>query len=236
MIGAVAGGVGPAPQGSFREPTDALADASLGLDIGERLTLNGAAFTVRGITNGQTYFAGIPTVVVPLRAAQRLGLDERPLATAIVARGAPRSIPRGFTALTNSEVAVDLGRPVAQAKQTISLIRWLLWIVAAGIIGAIVYLSALERTTEFAVLKAIGVSTRDVALGLISQAVLLAILAVALAVLLEIAAAPAAAMSVEVPVTSYLTLPLLALAVGVIASSLGLRRALRVDPALAFGS
>jgi putative ABC transport system permease protein len=136
--------------------------------------------------------------------------------------------------LTNSAVAVDLSRPVAQAKQTISLVRWLLWIVAAGIIGAIVYLSALERTTEFAVLKAIGVSTRDVVLGLVSQAVLLAALAVALAVLLETAAAPAAAMSVEVPTLSYLTLPLLALVVGVAASGLALRRALRIDPALAF--
>jgi putative ABC transport system permease protein len=234
VIGAVPSGVGPAPPGALVRPTDALADASLGLHIGDALTLNGATFTVRGITHGRTYFAGIPTVVVPLRAAQRLGLDGRPLATAIVARGFPRTLPRGLTMLTNSAVAVDLSRPVAQAKQTISLVRWLLWIVAAGIIGAIVYLSALERTTEFAVLKAIGVSTRDVVLGLVSQAVLLAALAVALAVLLETAAAPAAAMSVEVPTLSYLTLPLVALVVGVAASGLALRRALRIDPALAF--
>lgn len=234
VIGAVPGGVGPAPAGSLAHATDALADASLGLDVGDTLTLNGASFTVSGVTHGRTFFAGIPTVVVSLRAAQRLGLDGRPLATAIVARGTPSAIPRGFNVLTNSEVRVDLSRPVAQAKQTINLIRWLLWIVAAGIIGAIVYLSALERTTEFAVLKAVGVSTRDVALGLVSQAVLLAILAVALAVLLEIAAAPAAAMSVEVPTVSYLTLPLLALVVGVLASALALRRALRIDPALAF--
>jgi putative ABC transport system permease protein len=64
--------------------------------------------------------------------------------------------------------------------------------------------------------------------------VLLAALAVALAVLLETAAAPAAAMSVEVPTLSYLTLPLVALVVGVAASGLALRRALRIDPALAF--
>jgi putative ABC transport system permease protein len=236
LIGAVPRGVGPAAEGLLTGPRDALADASLGLGVGDELTLNGAVFIVRGVTHGRTYFAGIPTVVVPLRAAQRLGFDGRRLATAIVADGVPeRSLP-GLTALTNREVAVDLGRPIAQAKQTISFIRWLLWIVAAGIIGAIVYLSALERTTEFAVLKAIGVSTRDVALGLVSQAVLLTILAVALAVLLEIAAAPAAAMSVEVPAVAYLTLPVLALVVGVLASVLALRRALRVDPALAFGS
>jgi putative ABC transport system permease protein len=234
VVGAVPGGVGPAPAGSLSRPADALADASLGLGVGDRLTLNGAAFTVRGVTHGRTYFAGIPTVVVALAAAQRLGLGGRPLATAVVARGTPSAAPPAFTMLTNSEAETDLSRPVAQAKQTISLIRALLWIVAAGIIGAIVYLSTLERTTEFAVLKAIGVSTRDIALGLVSQAVLLALLAVVLAVLLELAVAPAVAMSVEVPTLSYLTLPVLALVVGAVASGLALRRALRVDPALAF--
>jgi putative ABC transport system permease protein len=234
VVGAVPGGVGPAPAGSLSRPADALADASLGLGVGDHLTLNGTPFTVRGVTHGRTYFAGIPTVVVALAAAQRLGLGGRPLATAVLARGRPLSTPPGFSALTNSEVAIDLGRPVAQAKQTISLVRALLWIVAGGIIGAIVYLSALERTTEFAVLKAIGVSTRDIALGLVSQAVLLAVLAVGLAVLLELAVAPAVAMSVEVPTLSYLTLPLLALVVGGVASGLALRRALRIDPALAF--
>lgn len=234
VVGTVPGGVGPAPAGSLRRPDDALADASLGLHVGDTLMLNGHAFTVRGATHGRTYFAGIPTVVVSLKAAERVGLAGRPLATAIVARGEPTRIPKGFTVLRNDAVKTDLGRPVAQAKQTINLIRWLLWVVAAGIIGAIVYLSALERTTEFAVLKAIGVSTRTVVLGLVSQAVLLAILAAALAVVLEFAAAPAAAMSVEVPALTYLTLPLLAVAVGILASALALRRALAIDPALAF--
>jgi putative ABC transport system permease protein len=42
------------------------------------------------------------------------------------------------------------------------------------------------------------------------------------------------AMSVEVPTSTFLTLPLVALAVGVAASMIGLRRAVAVDPALAF--
>jgi putative ABC transport system permease protein len=41
-------------------------------------------------------------------------------------------------------------------------------------------------------------------------------------------------MSVEVPALTYLTLPLVAIAVGILASALALRRALAVDPALAF--
>ncbi len=46
--------------------------------------------------------------------------------------------------------------------------------------------------------------------------------------------APAAAMSVEVSTTGYLSLPVVAVMVGVLASLAGVRRAIRVDPALAF--
>ncbi len=136
--------------------------------------------------------------------------------------------------LGNREVASDLARPVLQAKQTISLIRLLLWAVAAGIIGAIVYLSVLERTRDFAALKAIGLSTSHLLGGLVLQAVVLSLLSALLAVAIEQAIAPAVAMSVEVPVLAYVSLPLVAVFVGVLASFIGLRRAVGVDPALSF--
>jgi putative ABC transport system permease protein len=181
-----------------------------------------------------TYFAGIPRVTVSFRTAQRLGLDGRRLATAIVTRGTPASVPPALTLLGNDEVAEDLARPINPAKQTIGLLRFLLWLVAAGIIGAIVYLSVLERVGDFAVLKAIGVSARHLLTALLLQAVLLSLLAAALAVGLQAAIAPAVAMSVEVPATTFLTLPLVAVLVGAAASALALRRAISVDPALAF--
>jgi putative ABC transport system permease protein len=181
-----------------------------------------------------TYFAGIPRVTISVRLAQRLGLNNQRLATAIVTQGRPRTVPRSFTMLENREVKQDLARPINPAKDTISLIRVLLWIVASGIIGAIVYLSVLERVGDFAVLKAIGVSGRSLLGGLLLQAVLLSLLSALLAVGLQAAIAPAVAMSVEVPTVSFLTLPLIAVVVGALASFLGLRRALSVDPALAF--
>ena len=90
---------------------------------------------------------------------------------------APPPCRRGLALLGTSDVKEDLGRPVRQAKQTIALIRVLLWIVAAGIIGAVVYLSVLERVRDLAALKAIGVATRDLVAGLILQAALLSLLA-----------------------------------------------------------
>jgi putative ABC transport system permease protein len=237
LIGVVPRGTGSPPGWRGRllaRPRTAIADASLGLAAGDVIELNGRQLRVGALTRGQTYFAGIPTVTVSLATAQALALDRRPLATAIVTRGHPLAAPRGFAALGNDDVVRDLERPVLQAKQTISLIRALLWAVAAGIIGAIVYLSVLERTRDFAALKAIGVSTASLLGGLILQAVVLSLLSATLAVAIEEAVAPAVAMSVEVPVLACVSLPVVAVAVGVCASFIGLRRAIGVDPALSF--
>ena len=237
LLGVVPGGVGspPAPQGRLLDQRGtAIVDESLGLVVGDAIDLNGKSLRVGAVTRGQTYFAGIPTVIVSLRDAQALALDGRPLATAIVTRGRPSIVPPGFAVLANAEVARDLERPVLQAKQTISMIRLLLWVVAAGIIGAIVYLSVLERTRDFAALKAIGVSNAHMLGGLVLQAVVLSMFSALLAVAIEEAIAPAVAMSVEVPLFAYVSLPLVAVAVGVLASFIGLRRAVGVDPALSF--
>jgi putative ABC transport system permease protein len=42
-------------------------------------------------------------------------------------------------------------------------------------------------------------------------------------------------LAVEVPASAYIALPIVAVVVGLIASLFGLRRAVTVDPALAFG-
>jgi putative ABC transport system permease protein len=238
LLGVVPGGVGSPAGAEARvlERGHAIADASLGLGVGDRLDLSGTDFRVGAVTHGRTYFAGVPTVTVSLRAAQRLALDGRPLSTAIVTKGVPVSAPRGFALLGSAEVRTDLGRPVAQAKQTISFIRMLLWAVGAGIIGAIVYLAALERMREFAALKAIGVSTGHLMSGLAVQAALLSLLSALLAVALENAIAPAVAMSVEVSPAALATLPLTAVTAGIAASALAIRRAVSADPALAFGA
>jgi putative ABC transport system permease protein len=47
--------------------------------------------------------------------------------------------------------------------------------------------------------------------------------------------APMFPMTVVVPAGAYLALPVVALVIGLLASAAGLRRAVSVDPALAFG-
>jgi putative ABC transport system permease protein len=211
-----------------------VADKSLDVDVGDTLNVFGEDFEVVGQTEGVTYYAGTPTVFVPLEDAQRLALGAQPLATAIVANGDPEAVG-GMRVLTNAEVEDDLRRPLNNAVSTIDFLRILLWVVAAGIIGSVVYLQAMERTRDFAVLKATGSTNRTLVFGLAVQAVLLAVAAAIAAVGLAALLSPTMDMNIEIPSSAYVILPIVAIVVGLLSSLAGLRRAVSVDPALAFG-
>ena len=116
---------------------DLVADRSLGLRLGERVKMAGRAYTVVGMTSGLTYFAGTPAAFVTIGDLQQGGFSGAPLATAIIVRGSPASLPDGYRALTNAAVKTDLARPMQRATSTIGVITILLWLIAAGIIGSV---------------------------------------------------------------------------------------------------
>jgi putative ABC transport system permease protein len=215
---------------------DVVADQSLRVKVGQVIVLSGSRFTVVGLVSGVTYFAGQPVVFMPIAAADRLDSNGLPLATAILVRGVPKAPVAGFVTLSDAQVRTDLARPTLQAVQTIQLVEILLWLVAAGIIAAIIYLSALERRGDFAVLKAVGTPGWHLFFGLVVQALVMAIGAAVIGIAVEALIAPTAAMTVRVSGGDYAAVPIVAVVVGVIASILPARRAATVDPALAFGS
>ena len=210
-------------------------DVTLGRHIGDRVLIGTRDFSVVGTTKGVSYLGGIGAGFITLRDAQAILFSGQPFATAIVTRGFPRSGGSKFTVLDNAQVLRDLRRPVRMASQTIGLLDLLLWTIAAGIIGAILYVSALERTRDFAVLKAIGAPNRFVLAGLASQAIVLSLIAAAVAIAFSFALAPLFPMAVDVPFLAYPLLIVVSIVVGSLASIAGLRRALSIDPALAFG-
>jgi putative ABC transport system permease protein len=124
---------------------------------------------------------------------------------------------------------------VKVAASSITIVAILLWIVAVLIIGSMVYLSALERLRDFAVFKAIGVPARSILAGLALQAVVVALLAAVLGAILAQLLGPLFPMLVVVPASAYMALPVVAIVIGLLASLAGLRRAVSIDPALAFG-
>ena len=118
---------------------------------------------------------------------------------------------------------------------SITIVAVLLWVVAALVVGSVIYLSALERLRDFAVFKAIGVPTRNIAAGLAMQSVIVALLAALVGAGLSRLLGPLFPMQVIVPAEAFIALPVIAVVIGLIASATGLRRAVSVDPAIAFG-
>ena len=215
-------------------PGEALADSTLGADVGETVQMAGRDYEVVGVTKHTTLNGGIATMFITLDDAQTL-LGGNAIASAIVATGTPTAPIDGLRVMTLDEARTDLLRPLKNASQSIDFVKILLWIVAACIIGSIVYLSAMERTRDFAVFKATGTSNGALGAGLALQAVILAIAAAVLASVIAILLAPVFPLPVEIPTSAFVILFGIAIVVGLLASLAGLRRAVKVEPALAFG-
>jgi len=237
LIGYVSGGIVEPPLVAGAEPisgNQVVLDETTGLRPGAHVRIGSGEFAVSGLSRDTTLLAGVPLGFMGLADAQAQVFGGRDVATAVLTRGHPTQAPPGFQIMSNSQVAEDARHPLERAVSSLNLVRTLLWIVSAMIIGGVVYLSSMERRRDFAVLKAIGGSTRALLSGLAAQGVFVAAAAAGLAAVLQLLLAPTFPLKVEVTPQALLQLPALALAVSLLASAAGMRRVARIDPALAF--
>jgi putative ABC transport system permease protein len=215
---------------------EAVADGRLGSGVGHVITMSGRPFRIVGTTEGHSVFGGLPIVYVDLADGRALSAGGQPLETAVALKGAPATFPDGVSVLTNAAVRSDALRTMHSAVNSIDSTQLLMWIVAAVIVAGLVYVSALERSKDFAVLKAMGASTSNVFASMALEAILVCFVAVVLAGFVATLIRPFFALPVSIPVAAFVTLPIIALAVGLVGSLAGLRRAVTSDPARAFGS
>lgn len=221
---------------SVAGPGEAVVDAASGLGVGDTFSLAGRRTTVVGVVQGLTLSGGNANVYVPLADVQAVAFAGQPVAMAILVHGRPDTIPPGLEARTPPEIEADLLRPLARAMSALDLLRLLLWIVAAALVGSVIYLSALERLQDFAVFRATGVPGFNLGGGLALQAVVVAMASALLGVAVARLLAPVFPLPLAIPGRAVAMLPVVAIAVGLVASGAGLRRATTVDPALAFGA
>ena len=237
LVGQVPGGLGSPSISEGRGvkgPGEAVISSGVSSDVGGRVVVGGKSFKVVGKTGEGRYYFGVPSVFVTLRDAQDIVFKGQPLAMAIAVDGnAPA--PAGMKALTNEEVVSDLNRPVKGGVQSIVVMAVLMWVIAAGIIGLIVYLSAIERIRDFAVFKATGAPNRLIVGGLMLQAVLVAFAAGILAIGVSKLVGLGLPFPSELGAAGIVQLVVISILVGVLASIAGVRRALSTDPAVAFG-
>lgn len=237
LVGHVPDALGAPPTVSGRAvagPGEVVIDDTLEIAVGQEVLIGGEPFVVVGRSRDTSLLAGIPLAFVSLEDAQDLAFRTREVVSVVLVDGPVGSVPGGTVAVPADDIAESALGPLDGAIASVDLVRVLLWLVAAVIIGAVVYLSALERQRDFAVLKAVGVSDRSLLGSLALQAALVALLAVALAAVIQVFLAPVFPLKVRVPDRAFWQLPLLAIVVALLAGVAGMRRVARSDPALAF--
>ena len=230
-VGAPVPAIGRQP----RSDSEAMVDDALPYGVGQRFFVGSSHFTVVGLLEHSTLLSGTPNVFITQHAAQRILFGGRGLISAVLIKGTPTSVPSAYRVLTLAQVKTDMTSSLAKAQQVVTFIEVFLWLIAGSIIGSVIYVSALEKIRDFAVLKATGSSNTQLMSVLAIQAVVISVAAAAIAAVAAVLVAPEFPILISIPLWAILVLPVLAVALGLLASTAGLRRALAVEPASAFG-
>lgn len=214
-------------------PGEIVLDRRFGAGLGDQVTMGGRTLEVVGRTSGHSMFGGIPNAYVALEEMQALLFGGQPLHTIVAVVGEPAPVP-GTQVMTNPEVRTDSLRTMGDAIQSVDTTQLFMWAVAVVIVAGLMYVSALERSRDFAVMKAMGASSGYVFATQAVQAVVIALLAAAIGILIAVALTPVMSLPVVVSSGARVAIPFIAVAVGIVSSLAGLRRAVTADPALAF--
>jgi putative ABC transport system permease protein len=245
-----------------RSRYEAVADRSAGLSLGEQIRLGRETFTVVGLTRDLVASGGDPVVFITLRDAQKLQFDLAPAAArreaarasaaggstdtvnAILVQLRPGVDPQRFardlarwkhlSAITQDEQEAILSRSVIErARRQIGLFTSLLMVVSTVIIGLIIYTMTIDKKKSIATLKLIGAPDRRIVGLIVQQALAMGVISfVAGAILINLTHGFFPRRLVLEP-SDAVTLFGIVLVVCLIASALGVRTALKIDPASA---
>lgn len=238
VFGVRRGGLGdPTPTAgrALSAPGEVVASTAAGAKVGSDIEIGAARFKVVGLIEGRTLLGGGPVLYMNVTDAQRLGLGGRALITAVVTRGTPDEVPAGLVAFSNQNVEASTLSSLSAGVQSIDNSKFFMWAVAAIIIAALLYVSALQRGRDFAVLKALGSSSFNLFGSLALQAIVVTLVAAAFAMVISNFMGGMFGQPVDIPGSAFATLPVIAVVVGLVSSLIALRRVTRADPAAAFG-
>ena len=188
-------------------PDEVAVSSTLGRGVGDEVEIASRTLRIVGIVENSTALANLPNVFLTTQGAQQLVYGGEPLVASIGIRGTLGQAPPGFRAIDRDGAVEDLLRPLKVAVNSITIVAVLLWIVAALVVGSVIYLSALERLRDFAVFKAIGVSTASIGAGLAMQAIIVALFAALVGAGLSMLLGPLFPMQVIVPGEAFIALP-----------------------------
>ena len=240
-----------------------VADRKTGLGVGESLRLGRDRFTVVGLVEGAMNSGGDPAVFVTLAdalalqtrldpAAARIQLARgaeptyKPTVAAVIARLAPGTDAdtvlsslrqwKHLGALTQAEQEnLLLVSVVDRARRQIGLFLGILLTVSAVVIALIIYTMTMEKLKQIATLKLIGAPDRTIIGLIVQQALILGGAGWGIGLVLILLVKDNFPRRVLLEPFNVMVLAGIVIAVCLLASALGVRAALQVDPATALG-
>jgi putative ABC transport system permease protein len=240
-----------------------VADAKTGLIPGDTIVLGRDRFTVVGLVRDTMNSGGDPAVFLTLADAQVLQTQLDPSAARVqAARGAvgsggatvaaviakldpnvdPQSVAntvrqwKHLSALTQAEQEDILIKSVVdKARKQIGLFLGILLTVSAVVIALIIYTMTMEKLKQIATLKLIGAPDRTIIGLIVQQSLALGAVGLMLGLALIMTVKDSFPRRVLLEPVNALALTGIILVVCVLASGLGVRAALKVDPATALG-
>jgi putative ABC transport system permease protein len=246
-----------------RSHFEMIADRRTGLRLGERVEMGRDRFTVVGLTDGQVSSGGDPVVYITLLDSQALQFELAPAAqrrelarglqanntdtvNAVLARveaGMPADSVvtrterwKHLSAMTQAgQEQILLRSVVAKARKQIGLFTGILLVVSTVIIALIVYTMTMDKLREIATLKLIGAPDRTIIGLIVQQALAMGVIGFGTGALLISQVKDYFPRRVILMPQDGLLLALVVLLVCILASGLGVRLALKVDPATALG-
>lgn len=244
-----------------RSHYEMIADRRTGLALSDRIRLGRDFFTVVGLTDGHVASGGDPVVYVTLLDSQELQFQLAPPAArrelargsagggtdtvnAVVARVVPAAGPervaddirrwKHLSALTQIEQEHILTRSVVErARKQIGLFTVILLAVSAVIIALIIYTMTMDKLREIATLKLIGAPDRTIVLLIVQQALAMGIIGFGLGAIIISSVKDHFPRRVLLQPEDGLVLAAAVLAVCILSSAMGVRLALKIDPATA---
>jgi putative ABC transport system permease protein len=238
-------------------------DAKAGMVLGDTIVLGRNRFSVVGLVKDTMNSGGDPAIFLTLADAQVLQTQLAPPAArvqaargvagasgatvaAVIARLDPNVDAQSvvqtvrqwkhLSALTQAgQEDILIKSVVDKARKQIGLFLGILLTVSAVVIALIIYTMTMEKLKQIATLKLIGAPDRTIIGLIVQQSVALGVVGLGLGLVLILTVKDYFPRRVLLEPVNALVLTGIILAVCVLASGLGVRAALKVDPATALG-
>ncbi len=226
-------------------PYEVVVDEKMGLEIGQQISLSNEKVRVVGKAKSLMFVLDTPLLFMDVRIAQKLLLGNTPHVNMMIAK-VNKNLPLvevtdNYDALETIEARTlkqTLGNIIEyyvdEPMKAVQFLRVMLWLAAGILVGMITYVTMLEKTQEIGVLKAIGGSNGYVMGLLLKQVVLISTVGVLLGLSLSYVFAAAAPIFVKINFVESIIVALISFIVCCGSGYLAARKAITVDPMIAF--